>query len=258
MLSSSSLVTGRLTEIATIADSYMGLKETNTGLMQRNAELEKEVLRLQSTIERLTVDTLVYNRLIRDSVTRPFPYQYVTAKVVGNILLSKSNFLTINKGSNDGIRADMGVVSSNGVVGVVKAVSPHYAKVIPVINSAFAISCKLRRSEYFGTLTWDGVDYEHTQLTHLPKHVQFNTGDSVYTSGYSSIFPENVYVGRVVAQSSSPDDNFNSLQVALSTDFGNLKMVYVIINYDRDERQAVEEERPLPPQTRDSMNVDSL
>lgn len=240
VLSSANILTGKATEVLTTANTYLGLRETNVELMQKNAELEKEVLKLKSTIERLTVDTLVHNKLIRDSLERAFPYEYITAKVVGNSLFSKSTFITIDKGSANGIRSDMGVVAPNGVVGVITSVGKHYSKVVPLINNAFSISCKIGNSQHVGTLTWDGRDYRHTLLTHLPKHVGYHIGDTVCTSGYSAIFPENIFVGVVEEEGASSDDNFYALRVKINTDFSSLKDVYVILNYDREERKKLE------------------
>lgn len=243
-LSSSNVVVGKLTEVTTAADAYIGLKRANAELLQRNADLQKEVLGLKSQIERLTIDTLVYQRLVRDTTSTPFPYDYIAARVVGNSLFSKSNYLTINKGWADGIRPDMGVVSIQGVVGVVSAVGAHYAKVIPLINNHFSVSCKLVSKGPFGDLHWDGVDYEHTLLTHLPKHLEYSIGDTVCTSGYSAIFPEGVYVGVVTEEVTSSDDNFYTLRVKLNTDFSRLKNVFVIKNYMRSELDSLRNKSP--------------
>ncbi len=243
LLSSTNVITGRVTEIASVANSYIGLREANIDLMNRNAALEREVLRLRNNIERLLVDSLSYRSLFGDSIDRPFPYGYMTAKVVGNILYGSSNYITIDKGSEDGIHPDMGVVGINGIVGVVQTVSRHYAKVIPVINKAFAISCKVGSSEHVGVLKWNEQDITHSQITNLPKHVKFEQGDSVFTSSYSAIFPENIFIGTIEDEGTSPDDNFYALKVKLNVSFDNLKYVYVIVNYDRKERTMLEVEQ---------------
>lgn len=240
VLSSASRVIGEVTELSHTANRYMGLQEANVELMQRNAELEVEALRLRSVLERLTVDSLSWQRLTVDSLERTFPYDYVVAKVVGNTLFSQKNYLTIDIGQDAGVEPDMGVVGANSIVGVVEAVGSKYAKVLPLVNSRYSLTCKLSDTNYTGTLRWDGKDLQHTQLTNLPKHVEYEIGDSVFTSAYSAIFPEHLFVGTVVGRGESSDDSFFSLDVKLATDFATLKYVYVLKNYELQEQKEVE------------------
>lgn len=240
ILSSTNIITGKVTEAATIANSYIGLREANIDLMSRNAQLEREVLRLRSTIERLTVDSLSYRKITTDSIDRPFPYEYKTAKVVGNVMYGNSSYLTIDVGSRDGVYQDMAVLGTSGVIGVIKTVGARYAQVLPVINKDFAISCKMKNGEYIGILKWDGSNPQQTLLTNLPKHISYEVGDSVYTSSYSAIFPEGIFVGTILGEGASIDDNFCALKVELSMRLENIKYVYVLTNYDREERNRLD------------------
>lgn len=240
ILSSTNIITGKVTEAATIANSYIGLREANIDLMSRNAQLEREVLRLRSTIERLTVDSLSYRKITTDSIDRPFPYEYKTAKVVGNVMYGNSSYLTIDVGSKDGVYQDMAVLGTSGVIGVIKTVGARYAQVLPVINKDFAISCKMKNGEYIGILKWDGSNPQQTLLTNLPKHISYEVGDSVYTSSYSAIFPEGIFVGTILGEGASIDDNFCALKVELSMRLENIKYVYVLTNYDREERNRLD------------------
>lgn len=240
ILSSTNIITGKVTEAATVANSYIGLREANIDLMSRNAQLEREVLRLRSAIERLTVDSLSYRKITTDSIDRPFPYEYKTAKVVGNVMYGNSSYLTIDVGSKDGVYQDMAVLGTSGVIGVIKTVGARYAQVLPVINKDFAISCKMKNGEYIGILKWDGSNPQQTLLTNLPKHISYEVGDSVYTSSYSAIFPEGIFVGTILGEGASIDDNFCALKVELSMRLENIKYVYVLTNYDREERNRLD------------------
>lgn len=240
VLSSANDVTGRVMEVSQTVRAYTGLEEANVELLHRNAYLEKEVLRLHNQLERLTVDSLSWMRLGRDTLERPFPYDYVVGKVVGHVLFSKSNYLTIDIGSKDGVAVDMGVVSTNGIVGIVQAVSDNYARVVPAINSTFGVSCKVESSDNISILKWDGLDVEHSLLTNIPKHKSLEPGLEVYTSGYSVSFPEGLSVGTIEGPGKSPDDSFYAYRVNLSTNFSSLKYVYVLTNSFREERSVVE------------------
>lgn len=240
-LSSANRATGTVIEYANKSNEYIGLRDANIALMERTAQLEMENQQLKYQLKRLEVDSLSWQRLSTDSVLRPFPYQYKVAQIVGTTLFGGNNFLTIDMGSNAGVYNDMGVLSNLGVVGVVKTTGKKYAKVIPLVNSSFNLNCKPSpQSQFVGTLAWDGKDMEYSLLTNLPKHAPYNMGDSVVTSGYSSIFPEGLFVGTVVGEGESPNDNFRALRVKLGVPFSTLKYVYVVQNFEREERQAIE------------------
>lgn len=240
-VSSANVVSGTVTEVANTVNAYTGLQHDNVELMKRNAELEKEVQRLRRRISRITVDTLSWRILMSDSVERPFPYDYIVAQVVGSSLFNKQNTLTISSGSEEGIKPDMGVLGSNGIVGVVEAVGQKYSRIIPVVNPDFSISCVVGKERAVGTLRWNGESIYHSQLTNISKHITPNEGDSVFTSGYSAIFPEHIFVGVIDGIAKSENDEFYALNVKLNTTFNNLKYVYVLKNYELPMRQEVEE-----------------
>ncbi len=242
-LSSANKMTGAVSEYANKSNEYLGLREENIALMARNALLEQENQRLKYQLQRLEVDSLQWQRLSVDSLIRPFPYSYKVAQVVGNTLFGGDNYLTIDMGRLAGIENDMGVLSNYGVVGVVETAGDKYAKVIPLINKQLYLNCKPSPySDYVGTLSWDGNDLEHTLLTNLPKHAPYNIGDSVVTSGNSSLFPEGIFVGIIEGEGVSPNDNFRALKVKLGVPFSTLKYVYVVQNYERPDVVALTKE----------------
>jgi rod shape-determining protein MreC len=153
----------------------------------------------------------------------------IPAKVVSNSVDKKDNLITIDKGSQDGVKVDMGVACGLGVVGVVYMTSDHYSVVIPVLNSSSSrISCAIRGRGYFGFLHWAGGDASRAYVEDIPRHAQFHRGEWVVTSGYSSIFPAGVMVGQIEKVFNSPDGLSYRLQVKLATDFANLRDVCVI------------------------------
>lgn len=241
ILSSANIVTGRIAEISGWVTSYMDLREINRDLSERNGELEMELLRLQEQLETLQADTVVFRGFTPDSVTVEFPYSFIMARVIYNSVSYTSNFITINKGRNDGVLPDMGVVSDKGIVGVVSSVSDHMAIVIPVLNPKFKLSCKVKGSSYFGSMTWNGRSVQYATLEQLPRHVEFLKGDTIVTSGFSTIFPSGIIVGTIHNFEKERDDNFFSLDVKLATDFTSLSNVRVVQNYRQEEQKLLQE-----------------
>ena len=145
-----------------------------------------------------------------------------------------------DKGSSSGIRPEMGVVDGNGVVGIVYKTSPSYSLVISVLNSKSSISCKIIGSEYFGYLKWEYGDSRYAYLKDLPRHAEFNLGDTVVTSGYSTVFPAGVMVGTVDDMSDSNDGLSYLMKIKLATDFGKLGNVRVISRSGQGEQRELE------------------
>lgn len=172
-----------------------------------------------------------------DSLSR---FDFVIASVINNSVIRPYNFITINKGSADGIAPEMGVMDQNGVVGVTNVVSAHHARIISLLNPNFRLSCKLRGNDAFGSLVWDGKSPSEAILEELPKQVKFKTGDTIITSGYSAMFPEGIPVGVILGSTRGEDDNFHTLRIQLLTDFTTLSTVKVISNRDIVEISQVE------------------
>ena len=162
--------------------------------------------------------------------------------MVNNSINKADNFITINRGSKDGIRPEMGVVDGKGVIGIVYKVSTNYAWVMSVLNSKSSISCKIIGSDYFGYLRWELGDPTYAYLNDLPRHAEFSLGDTIVTSGYSAVFPEGIIVGVVDDLGESDDGLSYLLKIKLTNDFGKLGSVRVIDNKERDERTLLETE----------------
>lgn len=233
--SSANAVTGKVYEWDSAVESFFSLSGVNSQLTQRNAFLEQQVRMLDDSIARLT-------RSQEAAVTRlssMVPFQgcrLIPAKVVANMVNRYDNLITIDKGSADGVKRDMGVVCGMGVVGIVYLVSEYYSIVIPALNSHSNISCTIQRRGYFGYLRWRGGSSQLAYLEDVPRHAHFKLGDNVVTSGYSSVFPPGVMVGKVLHVFNSADGLSYRVQVKLSTDFARLRDVCLVDDSALQER----------------------
>lgn len=233
--SSANAVTGKVYEWDSAVESFFSLSGVNSQLTRRNAFLEQQVRMLDDSIARLT-------RSQEAAVTRlssMVPFQgcrLIPAKVVANMVNRYDNLITIDKGSADGVKRDMGVVCGMGVVGIVYLVSDHYSIVIPALNSHSNISCTIQRRGYFGYLRWRGGSSQLAYLEDVPRHAHFKLGDNVVTSGYSSVFPPGVMVGKVLHVFNSADGLSYRVQVKLSTDFARLRDVCLVDDSALQER----------------------
>jgi len=217
--------------------SYFNLREINEDLNLRNAALESEVLALREHIRERDA------RVMADTMSLPGAlshYNFVVAHVINNSIARPYNYITINKGAEDGIAPEMGVIDQNGVVGIVNVTGPHSARVISLLNPHFKLSCKIKGSEHFGSLVWDGNDPTVALLEELPRHSVFAPGDTIVTSGYSAVFPEGIPVGYVMEDQRHRDENFFTLRVRLSTDFTTLSNVQVVVDSLRTELLTLE------------------
>ena len=241
---SANAVVGKLYELESSVESFFSLTKVNKDLTLRNFYLERQVNQLSRLYYDLTKDTTIAERNELEFLSR---YKLIPAKVVSNSVDRNDNLMTIDRGSKDGVEKDMGVACGNGVVGVVYLVSDHYSVVMPVLNYHSRISCAIRRRGYFGYLKWQGGDANIAYVEDVPRHAKFKRGDWVETSGYSSIFPPGVLVGKIIEVYNSRDGLSYRLKVLLSTDFGNVRDVCVISD------KGIAERTRLMEAARDSM-----
>ena len=235
---SSNQVAGMVYESANKVTGYFHLKTINDGLVQKNVELELQVEHLRSALMELTADSTEIEHMKSNAL---LGYDIYRASVINNSLTHADNYITLNKGENDGIRREMGVISGSGVVGIVYQTSPNYSVVIPILNSKSSISCKIKRSDYFGFLKWDGGSSQYATVKDMPRHSLFTLGDTIVTSGHSAVFPGGIPVGTVEDMSDSHDGLSYLLKVKLFTDFGRLSDVRVIAKKAQEERLELEE-----------------
>ena len=225
--SSANAVTGKLYETSSEIESYFQLSKINSELTQRNLYLEQRLHKLEKQIGDSAADSTMEKSLLVKSLQ---PYRLIPAKVISMTAGRLDNLITINKGEVDGIKKDMGVVCGTGVVGIVYLTSKHYSIVIPILNSQSNISCVIQGRGYFGYLHWTGGDVSQAYVDDVPRHAHFRLYDNVVTSGYSSVFPAGIIVGKILHVYNSADQMSYRLRVKLSTDFGKLRDVCVVDN----------------------------
>ena len=246
-LSSANVVVGKIYEWESKTASFFTLTKANEELAIRNFYLERQVDQLRRLYAEATRDTTTMER---NELRFLSQYQLIPAKVVDNSLNRLENLMTIDKGRADGVEVDLGVACGNGVVGIVYLVGDHYSVVIPVLNvSSSRISCAIRDRGYFGYLHWYGGDPTVAYVEDIPRHAKFRLGEWVVTSGFSSIFPSGVLVGKIEQAYNSSDGLSYKLKVQLSTDFSCVRDVVVISDKSIAERAAIMQA------ARDSMSV---
>ena len=234
---SANTVVGAVYEVSGGISSYFHLKSVNEDLLDRNMLLEEQINNLEKALKERQLDSIAVNSI------RKMPqkdYQLFKARVIKNSLNLADNYITLDKGSSSGIHSEMGVVDGNGIVGIVYETSPSYSVVISVLNSKSNISCKIVGSDYFGYLKWEHGDSRYAYLKDLPRHAEFNLGDTVVTSGFSTVFPEGIMVETVDDMSDSHDGLSYLLKIKLATDFGKLSDVRVIARNGQQEQKELE------------------
>lgn len=236
-LTSANSVISTIYNTSTSITSYFNLRDINEDLQRRNAELEMDALRMRQRI--LQLEEYELNATVKpDSAL--MRYNFIVAHVINNTTSRSHNYLTLNKGSLDGVKPEMGVVDQNGVVGKVDVVGAHSSRVISLLNDYFKLSCKVKNTAHIGSLSWDGKDSKYALLLELPRHSVFNRGDTIVTSGYSTAFPEGVPVGLVEEGLPDYDENFLTVKVRLLPDFSKLSMVRLVVDNLADEIKSVE------------------
>lgn len=233
---SANAVSGKVYEWDSAVGQFFSLVDVNRKLTERNVYLERQVAVLSEQVAKATKDTTIVERLQQDVMKG---YETIPAKVVGSSLDKLNNFITIDKGAADGVRKDMGVVCGTGVVGIVYLVSQHYSVLIPVLSSVSNISCTISGRGYFGYLHWNGGSTEEAYIDDIPRHAHFKLGDLIVTSGYSSVFPPGVVVGRVKHVYNSANGMSYRLKITLSTDFGRLRDVCVISDREMEKKLEI-------------------
>ena len=230
---SSNELTGAIYEKFSHFDDYFSLSRTNARLSAENASLRKELQRRIMLQEK-------YPPINKSDTVDAPAYIFTSAKVISNSVNKTFNYITLNKGSRQGIKPDMGIICDQGVVGVITNVSPNYSTGLSLLNRRLSIPAKITKNNYFGALVWDGEHYNTANLKEIPFHIMVNVGDTVVTSGYSNIFPEGIMIGTITKYDVESGTNFYNIKVELSTNFKTLKYVNVVQNTKRPEQVKLE------------------
>lgn len=238
---SSNVFIGNLNASTQNVRDYFSLRETNTRLAEENAKLMEQ---LEKILKPNPLDTLGQALGIPDSARqdsiRINRFSFTSAKIVNNSVHMAKNYLTINKGNKDGIAPGMAVISPAGIVGKVKSASKHFSVVTSVLHRDVRVSAVLKRSNYFGTIQWDGLNPAFADLLYIPRHVNPLKGDTILTSGYNSIFPEGIMIGTIDKVTLRDEALFYDLRVRLSQDYRKLSYVIVVKSHLKQEQDSLE------------------
>jgi len=216
-------------------DKYLDLYDDNQRLIEENAKLHSM---LRSSMKEVGVD--MHSRSDTNALKIVQKYNFTSAEVINNSFRRRNNHITINKGTKNGVRDGDGVITSNGIIGVIESTGENYSSVISILNKNLQVNAKLKKSNYFGSLSWPGKDRTRFILSDIPKEAKFNVGDTIVTGGFSTIFPEGINIGTIEKFNIIPSQNYYSIIVKPFLDYADVKYVYIIQNLQREEINKIE------------------
>ena len=230
IISSANFVSGGVYEKINNVSEYLNLRTENDALALENARLKSMLFK--------TKDSAAIKNF--ENLKGQLPEDVVVSKVIHNSYNVHENFLTLNSGSLQGIKSDMGVVNNLGLVGIIDNTSPKYSTVISILNVKSQINAKIKKSNHFGSLVWNGKSTGFAQLIDVPRLASVRKGDTIVTGGQSVIFPENINIGTIEKIYIDNKTNYYTLDIKLFNDMTNLGHVYIIKSKDRDELNNLE------------------
>ena len=231
-VNSANSVTGIFYTILSNSKEYLSLKSKNQSLQEENTKLKNDLEKnkLFFSLDISVIDTVKYHQ----------KYTYTEAKIINNNYSKPHNFLTINRGQNEGVVKEMAVINRRGIIGITENVSNNYTRVQSILNKNSNINARLKgNTAYFGTLKWNSIDYNTVQLHDIPRQAPLKIGDTIETGGKSTIFPEGIPVGTVSKINKRNTAN-SKINVTLFNDMSNLENVYVVKNLHKQEIQLLE------------------
>ncbi len=223
-LTSANQVTGGVYNFTSGISGYFHLKGINESLQESNAKLQNEVLNLKNQLAEYQSQAAA-SKPVLPSADR---YDFIQATVINNNTHHPKNFFTINRGAKDGIKTGMGVVNQEGIIGIIDVAGPHLSRVISVLNENQKFSVKVKGTSFVGSLSWRGGDPNIAYLEEIPRHVHYNIGDTIVTSGFSTTFPEGLPAGIILNKVKSRDDSFFTFKIKLTPNFRSLSSVRII------------------------------
>jgi rod shape-determining protein MreC len=229
-INSANAVTGGIYENINSMNEYLSLKKKNSDLAEENARLKELLFNKKDTL--LNIKDIVVREHDKFSIRK--------AKVVKNQFNTKENYLTLNIGAKDSIKTDMGVMNDKGIVGIVERTSKNFSTVLSVLNTKSRINAKIKNSDHFGSLIWDGKNVGYVQLIDVPRLASLRKGDSIVTGADSEIFPENIPIGKIDKVFIDKKTNYYTINVRLFNDMTALGYVYIIENKLKTEKEALE------------------
>lgn len=232
LLNSSNAISANIYAMQASTKEYLLLKDENERLSEQNTYL---LNRLKLGYAALPLK--IYTR--HDTLYRQ-DYEFMNGKVINSSVTKRNNYLTLNIGSKLGVTRDMAVISSNGIIGIVKDVSPNFSSVMSVLHKDVRVYCQLKKDGVYGPLIWDGSDYRYSNLINIPTYSKIQKGDTVITSSLSGIFPEGLLVGFVESYERRQNESFYTVKVRLSADFKKVNHISVVRYNKKAERDSLE------------------
>jgi len=227
-INSSNFIFSSLYDTKFTVSKYLNLELQNQLLLEENKNLKKILFNSETPTKSF------------DSINS-IGFEVMTASVIKNSYSKTNNFITINKGSKHGIGIDNGVISSNGVVGIIDKTTTNYSRLISILNTNFLLNAKFKNSNYFGVLSWNGKNINKVQLKDVPKQAKIKIGDTIVTGGNSLIFPKGILIGYIQSFKLDNSENYLELEVNLSTDMTNIENLYIINNNNISEINLLDE-----------------
>lgn len=212
--------------------SYFLLEIENKRLINENKKFRNE--NLSYKIKKISQD------FKEENVEYLQQYIFTTVKIVNNTISEQENYITVNKGSIDGIKPDMGIILSNGIAGIIIKTSPHFSVALSLLNPKIKVNARLKKNKYFGTITWDGIDYKYVILYDIPKYSIIRKGDIVETDGKSGTFPEGIPIGEVHSYQFDEEHANYIVKVKLLEDFSTIESAYVVKNLFKKEWEKLQ------------------
>ncbi|MCK0132024.1 rod shape-determining protein MreC [Flavobacteriaceae bacterium F08102] len=229
-VNSANAISGSIYMKVNAIEEYFYLKTYNEQLLNENVRLKNQLaLRLK--------DSTIW---LQDSTKYKRQFSYTAGKIIHNQFRGKFNYLTLNKGKNDGVEPDQAVINSLGIIGITNTVNEKYATVLSILNGNAKINVKLKKSAHFGTMAWDGIDYNTVQIIDLPIQANIQVGDSIITGGKSTIFPDGIPVG-IIKDFQKENNEYTSINVKLHNDMSAIGPVFIIKNADKDKILEIEQ-----------------
>ncbi len=232
ILNSSNTISAKIYETEANAKEYLLLKEENERLAKMNTFLLNKI-----KLGYAAIPLKVYKK--NDTLYKQ-EYEFLNGKVINSSVNKRNNYLTLNVGSAQGIDHDMAVITSDGIIGIVKNVSENFSSAMSILHKDVRVNCQLKKDGTYGPLIWDGSDYRFSNLTDIPTHAKIKKGDTVITSSLSGIFPEGLLVGFVDSYEQKPNESFYTVKVRLSADFKKVNHVSIIKYNYKTERDSLE------------------
>lgn len=235
-INASNAITGGIAKRVFNFNNYFKLSSENEGLITENLELRKQ-LYLYKNLEGILFATQQIDKLDSISNSR---YEIIPTKVISNQYRNLNNILLIEKGTKDSVGQDMALINDKGVLGIINHSSANYSSALSILNPNIQLNARIKKSNYFGTIMWNGEDYNTVQLVDIPRQASLKIGDSIVTGGKSIIFPDGIPIGRISGVSSR-NDRYQKIDVQLFNDMANISNAYILRNKNSAEIKNLEQ-----------------